>query len=750
MTSPLKFRRGTKSCYECRRRKIKCVFTENHRKCKECHSRGAPCVEQDKASVPSTRAEKSTIVQANSSTYSLRERVARVEDFIETFLRKQNSEVSYENSSDVGNQRTSTAEATVPGTLIGEQTGSATTKGAEDSAVLSLFNNSVIAQVDQQQSSVQTEASSLTQTSSTFDPTRYELLNLLPHEPDLNTLINLSQDWWLCAPHRFPEFFDDTVPVNIRSELSRKLSLPDPTETVKVLLWTTISAERLSQDTFRNDTFVVPTAIAALSNQTLPAIERIVLQNDEVARTLPGLECLLLLSRYYCNVGKLRKSWHICRRALEYAISEGLHRGSKLTKATNSTSQGPDLRHVRIWQRICFKDRYISMILGLPYGIPSSYLWKPDLHALTNDERHGAQFYSFMASMISLVVDRNQHSPSEDGFLTTLKIDQELESHIKDIDTQWWDSSLESLILYTREVNLERFEAQTLKHFMRALLHLPFMLKSTGPGLYQYSYDTTVGSSLRALAAYKVLRVDLALDPYLCTTFDFQAFIMSVLLTLHLITQNQEEGSNPPSEDDAAWEAVRKTTEILQQASQDLRDINTVSKQAVPVLQMLMRASRPDDSSGPCPYGFDTGMSCKVTIPCFGEIKIAPGKRGPRCLGDCTGTRTSTVGFNGSPVNMAPPATSRVADVSPTAVPTTTGPPAGPATPGDFDTMTMSLDHVVAFPNVAWGNGVVDYTSTDTDPPQGDMMSDAWMWAGNGLGVGSDLQQEWGLDFFGP
>lgn len=585
----------------------------------------------------------------------------------------------------------------------------------------------------------------MSRTNSTFDPTRHELLNLLPQEPDLNTLIDLSLDWWRLAPHRFPELFGGTISINIRSELSRKLSVPDPTETVKVLLWTSISAERLSQDTFRNDTFRVPAAIAALSSQTLPTIERIVLQNDEVARTLPRLECLLLLSRYYCNIGKLRKAWHICRRTLEYAISEGLHRGSNLAQSTSSTPQGPNSRHVHLWQSICFKDRYLSMILGLPYGIPSSYLWKPDSHTLANDERHGVQFYAFMASIISQVIDRNQDSLTEDGLLTTLKIDQELETHIKRVDTQWWNPDLGKLSLYTREANLERFEAQTLKHFMRALLHLPFMLKSTGLGLYQYSYDTTVGSSLQALAAYKVLRVDLALDPYLCTTLDFQAFIMSVLLTLHLITQNQVQDFTPSSADDAAWDAVNKTAEILQRASQDVHDSNTVSKQAVPVLQMLMRAARPDNSSGPCPYAFDTGMSCKITIPCFGEIKIAPGKKGPRCLGDCTRTRMNTIRFTSVPVNLAQTATSGDADVSSTAVPMPTD-SAGPMNPADFDTMTMSLDHVVAFPNVAWGNGVVDY------PTQTDMSTltpDTWIWAGNGLSIGSDLQEEWDLDFFG-
>ncbi|KIW12207.1 hypothetical protein PV08_09483 [Exophiala spinifera] len=778
MNSFPKLRRGTKSCYECeavpvrhgfletnaisllgRRRKVKCIFTGDNKKCEECYARGATCVEQGKvpaqAVLAPTRAGKSPGSHRDPSAYSLRERVARIEAFIESSLKGQNSVVPSEHSSDESNQRAGSPKDRTPG----EQTELSTARSAEDSAVLSLFNNSIITRVHQQQeTSIRSETLPSSQTNSTFDPTRYSLLNLLPVEPDLNTLIDLSQDWWRRAPHRFPELFESHVPTDIRTELSRKLSLPDPTETIKVTLWTLISAERLSPDIFQKPTFDDPAAIVNLSSQVLPAIERFVLQNDEAARTLEGLECLLLLSGYYCNIGKLRKSWHICRRALEYAVSEGLHRGLSLIRSTDLTPQGAEYRHAHLWQSICFRDRYLSMILGLPYGIPSSYLWTQNPQASTADEQHGHKFYSFMASIVSQVIDRNHQSLSEDTWLTTLKIDQELEGHVKRMDRmdpRWWDFSSEALSVYSREANLERFEAHTLKHFIRALLHLPFMLKSTGRGLYQYSYDTTVGSSLQGLATYKVLRVDLALDPYLCTTFDFQAFIMSVLLTLHLITQYQGEGSKPTREDDAAWDVVRNTTKILQQASQDARDSNAVSKQAVPVLQMLMRAARPDRSGGPCPYGFDTGVSCKVTIPCFGEIKIAPGKRGPRCLVDCprTKTSTSTIGFNGVPVGS----TSEGADVSSTPMPMPMPVPmpmptesARPADAAEYDHMIMSLDNVVAFPRLAWGwgNDMVDYHPTQAEMPN--VTPDAWTWTGNGLSVGSDLQQEWDLDFFGP
>lgn len=44
-----KVRKGTKSCWECKRRKIRCIFDEagSATSCQECRQRGATCVSQE-------------------------------------------------------------------------------------------------------------------------------------------------------------------------------------------------------------------------------------------------------------------------------------------------------------------------------------------------------------------------------------------------------------------------------------------------------------------------------------------------------------------------------------------------------------------------------------------------------------------------------------------------------------------------------------------------------------------------------
>ncbi|KAF2176848.1 hypothetical protein K469DRAFT_605751 [Zopfia rhizophila CBS 207.26] len=69
-----RMRKGTRSCTECRRRKIRCLFLPgNSHVCSRCSSRGLQCIDQRHAGAGQADDEKKT----------LRERVARLEALLE-------------------------------------------------------------------------------------------------------------------------------------------------------------------------------------------------------------------------------------------------------------------------------------------------------------------------------------------------------------------------------------------------------------------------------------------------------------------------------------------------------------------------------------------------------------------------------------------------------------------------------------------------------------------------------------------
>lgn len=69
-----KVRKGTRSCWECKRRKIRCIFASpEDATCISCQRRRAPCVSQELPEDPS---------QARKGNRHLIERISRVEDLM--------------------------------------------------------------------------------------------------------------------------------------------------------------------------------------------------------------------------------------------------------------------------------------------------------------------------------------------------------------------------------------------------------------------------------------------------------------------------------------------------------------------------------------------------------------------------------------------------------------------------------------------------------------------------------------------
>jgi hypothetical protein len=99
-----KIRKGTRSCWECKRRKIRCIFASSEDvTCLNCQRRRVPCVSQE---VP----EDLSI--ARKSNWHLGERIAKVEDLMKDILTSRNS--SYPNQSEGESQhegRPSASEA---------------------------------------------------------------------------------------------------------------------------------------------------------------------------------------------------------------------------------------------------------------------------------------------------------------------------------------------------------------------------------------------------------------------------------------------------------------------------------------------------------------------------------------------------------------------------------------------------------------------------------------------------------------
>lgn len=99
-----KMRKGTKSCIECRRRKIKCTFEPGRTSiCNECFARGSTCIDQEHADLSTYSATTS-----NDQSSSLKDRVTQLEDLVKQVLdrlpEKESSKTTIEDDEQVDTQ----------------------------------------------------------------------------------------------------------------------------------------------------------------------------------------------------------------------------------------------------------------------------------------------------------------------------------------------------------------------------------------------------------------------------------------------------------------------------------------------------------------------------------------------------------------------------------------------------------------------------------------------------------------------
>ncbi|KZL83904.1 c6 zinc finger domain containing protein, partial [Colletotrichum incanum] len=88
---------------------------------------------------------------------------------------------------------------------------------------------------------------------------------------------------------------------------------------------------------------------------------------DELLCSLEGLECMMLEALYQANLGNIQRSRLSCRRAMSIAQLMGLHRLNKPARYKVFDSETKcDAQH--LWFRIVFWDRYLSLMLGISEG----------------------------------------------------------------------------------------------------------------------------------------------------------------------------------------------------------------------------------------------------------------------------------------------------------------------------------------------------------------------------------------------
>lgn len=479
----------------------------------------------------------------------------------------------------------------------------------ENAPVLQILNNNIISRTEgaatRNQNIAATQAISPKAIAA-----RNELVKLIPPRADLLRIRDMAANWWSVWFHMFPELLEQDRSLFVGER--DYFEIPNsPGDAAKFILCHLMCIDQLPAG-FDYNSLEMPIVPSEYADRCVNAIDRLIINDEDLCGTLPSLEAILLLSKWYTNIGRPRKAWLMTRRGVELAQLAGLHIST--AKDPHPDDKLYD-RRLKLWTVLGLNDRFLCMILGLPYAVQER-LYRPQVERRLRTEPRNMETYCLQLSLVmGPIIDRNQEDPAKMSIAETLKLEQDLQDQARSMPDHFWQRKIPDTKISVNEAT-ERLLLPFVFHYMRATLHLPFMLQSHGDRRYQFSREAALESTRNALLSYNMLRSADMMSPYICRLIDFQAFSAAMLLIINVIGYTEDAPNYSPEQDEKDWEIIDATTEVLRHAA--MEPAGTVAQQSLLILEGLSK-----NMDTECPVA----VSCKVSVPYFGSVTVIPGQK---------------------------------------------------------------------------------------------------------------------------
>ncbi|PYI08772.1 hypothetical protein BO78DRAFT_364138 [Aspergillus sclerotiicarbonarius CBS 121057] len=210
-----------------------------------------------------------------------------------------------------------------------------------------------------------------------------------------------------------------------------------------------------------------------------------VTSQDALVDSLDGLDTLLLQARYHINSGDMRTAWLTFRRALSIAQLIGLPWGN--AKASR--------RAESIWVQLVYNDRFLSLMLGLPFavkdhGFPSDQALDTYSPLRKLYRTHGVIAGHIISRNVCMRRGRPSQGDAYDDYGVTQSIDDELRKAARSVPVDCWESpTLDSTLSDTDKMDrVSMLITQMHQHYLLILLHQPYII----PRYPQVTHDTAL------------------------------------------------------------------------------------------------------------------------------------------------------------------------------------------------------------------------------------------------------------------
>ncbi|KAL3441381.1 hypothetical protein BJX65DRAFT_288712 [Aspergillus insuetus] len=269
---------------------------------------------------------------------------------------------------------------------------------------------------------------------------------------------------------------------------------------------------------------------------------RLVTTRDELLNNVEGLECVGMEACYHMNCGNWRPAWTAIRRAMAVAQVMGVHRPGVSVRSVDP-QYNVDISH--LWYRIVHLDRSICLFLGLPQGSMDRSMGS---ERCISCDTHLGRLERLHCVIASRILERNDSGQESDPMETLKAIDKEINKAAETMPSGWWipptlhgANSIPSENKPPAGVwDMLRLVAQ-IHHFgLISQLHVPFVLGfTTATELQTYSQTTCVNASREVLSRYISFR-EFNRVAFSGRIADFFALTAALLLLVGHIRQHSD------------------------------------------------------------------------------------------------------------------------------------------------------------------------------------------------------------------
>ncbi|KDN60980.1 hypothetical protein CSUB01_01117 [Colletotrichum sublineola] len=601
-TKKRKVRKGTRSCWQCRKRKIRCEFASNEEEtCNGCQTRGTVCVSQEFADQEQSSPPERGLVQRLSR---LEELMLKLADKVGPDASAINKAITPAPSVDGSSQAVPTSRSPPPDL-------------ARPSTKITLSSSSAPGLGPSQPS-----RNRGARNGSKYDELCRELHSAFPSLHAAKTIVDVSRGpvFILVMFYTNQDIFEGKSPT-----VASLTSMPDvtnhPALLAKYLLQLAICLQQMppSLDASQLQLGLGGSAQEKMNEWVTAA--SLVTSNDELLGSAEGLGCLLLQGFYLINSGNLRKAWLVMRRALSLAQLMGIDTdGARSMKSCDpATDPNTIPTSQALWHRINFCDRYISLLLGLSAGSQdNSFMSDESLAWDTAMERLEKKY-----SVIALRVIERNRAPVHEAYAITQSIDCELENAARAMGRTWWEipSLPEHNDMLANMSTMSHLMLQIHHHTLLIMLHLPYMLRNQTNSRFDYNRNTCLGSSRAVLKRCIIFRTanDTAFS---CRHIDYSSLTASMTLLLGHLSRppnvREEDWSRQRNEDRALAENVMAKMEELAVLNDD-----KLSCESAGIIRQLLPIVDSCSGADPARLACDEARrNLQLTIPYLGVINI--------------------------------------------------------------------------------------------------------------------------------